>query len=295
MECEAREFFVPASGGAKLYCREAGAGAPLVVVHGGPDFDHTYLLPDMDRLADAYRLVYYDQRGRGRSHGPLNLQDIDVDLFVEDLDALRRHLGLESLALVGHSWGGLLAMHYALAHPCSTSHLVLLNTAPASAADMELAGKDRVARRARYGGRMEAIASSAAFIAGEAQAVSEYWSLDFATTFRRPEDARRLKIASSREDTLRGRAIEERLMERLYGDAAFTLLPRLETLRGVPTLVIHGELDFIPVRCSERIARAIAGAKLVVLPESGHFSYIDAPQPLRDALEAFYPATGSRV
>ena len=291
----AKESFAPASGGAQLFCREVGDGAPLVVVHGGPDFDHTYLLPDMDRLADAYRLAYYDQRGRGRSRGPLDLGAIDIDLFVEDLECVRRHLGLGSMAVLGHSWGGLLAMHHALAHPDRVSHLVLLNPAPASTADMALGGEERERRRARYGGRMEAIAASPEFAAGNPQAVSQYWSLDFATTFKRPEDAARLKIASTPEDTLRGRAIEDRLMERLYDDEAFTLLPRLETLRGVPVLVIHGELDFFPPQCSERIARAIPGAKLVVLPESGHFSYIDAAQALRGALAAFYPLAGSRA
>src|SRR6266852_9594909 len=54
-------------GKASLYAREIGRGQPIIVLHGGPDFDHGYLLPDLDRLADAFRLIYYDQRGRGKS------------------------------------------------------------------------------------------------------------------------------------------------------------------------------------------------------------------------------------
>jgi pimeloyl-ACP methyl ester carboxylesterase len=54
-------------GSASLYARDIGKGPPIIVLHGGPDFDHSYLVPDLDRLADAYRLIYYDQRGRGRS------------------------------------------------------------------------------------------------------------------------------------------------------------------------------------------------------------------------------------
>ncbi len=55
--------------GVELYVREVGAGQPVIVLHGGPDFDHNYLLPEMDRLAGSCRLIYYDQRGRGRSAG----------------------------------------------------------------------------------------------------------------------------------------------------------------------------------------------------------------------------------
>jgi len=290
-----RECFVGVAGGAELYCRETGEGPPLFVLHGGPDFDHTYLLPDLDRLADGYRLIYYDQRGRGRSRGPLDLAAIDIDLFVDDLEALRRHFAAgNAVALLGHSWGGLLAMHYALRHPRLTSHLILLNTAPASTAEMERAGGERVRRRARYAGRMEALAASAEFNAGEPAAVSEYWSLDFATTFARPQDAQRLVIRSTREDTLRGRAVEERLMRGLYDEPSFDLASRLRGLEGVPTLVIHGELDFIPVEASARIAGAIPHARLELLRDSGHFSYIDAAPRVRELLAAFYPATGSR-
>src|SRR4029450_12364266 len=61
-----RESRIP-TGNASLYAREIGRGQPLIVLHGGPNFDHRYLLPDLDRLADAFRLIYYDQRGRGQS------------------------------------------------------------------------------------------------------------------------------------------------------------------------------------------------------------------------------------
>lgn len=77
-----REGFVPVKN-AELYYRNIGEGQPIIIIHGGPDFDHTYLLPDMDRLCDTYRLVYYDQRGRGRSRGALRLEEINIDQTVE--------------------------------------------------------------------------------------------------------------------------------------------------------------------------------------------------------------------
>jgi hypothetical protein len=92
----AHEVRVPV-GGASLYAREIGRGPPMVVLHGGPDFDHTYLLPDMDRLADAYRLVYYDQRGRGKSGDGVRAEDVTLASDIADIDAVREVLPRESL------------------------------------------------------------------------------------------------------------------------------------------------------------------------------------------------------
>src|SRR5215204_1866071 len=101
---------------ARLYCRTVGKGRPIIVLHGGPDFDHHYLLPEMDRLADSFCLIYYDQRGRGRSAEGVAPEDVSIDSEIEDLDSVRRHFGLDSVTVLGHSWGGLVAMEYATRH-----------------------------------------------------------------------------------------------------------------------------------------------------------------------------------
>jgi proline iminopeptidase len=132
-----RQGFVPVRG-AELFYREIGQGQPVVILHGGPDFDHTYLLPDMDRLSDLFRLIYYDQRGRGRSARNVQPEDVTMRSEVEDLEEVRKYFRLESIAILGHSWGGTLAMEYAIRHPGRVSHLILLNTAPASAEDFRL-------------------------------------------------------------------------------------------------------------------------------------------------------------
>src|ERR687888_121061 len=120
---------------ARLYYRVVGEGSPIIVLHGGPDFDHYYLLPEMDRLAESFRLVYYDQRGRGRSAGDVQPDEVSLASEIEDLESVRRHFRLESAAVLGHSWGGVLAMEYATRHRDRVSHLILVDTAPASAED----------------------------------------------------------------------------------------------------------------------------------------------------------------
>lgn len=126
----ARRGFVPVDK-AGLYFREIGQGPPIVVLHGGPDFDLNYLLPEMDRLSAAFRLIYYDQRGRGRSAARVRPEDVSIESEARDLERVREYFQLESLAVLGHSWGGVLAMEYALRHPRRVSHLILMNTAPA--------------------------------------------------------------------------------------------------------------------------------------------------------------------
>ncbi|HEX4573505.1 MAG TPA: alpha/beta fold hydrolase, partial [Gemmatimonadales bacterium] len=102
--------------GARLYTRRAGDGPPVVVLHGGPGAHHDYLLPQYDRLALRRALLYYDQRGGGRSPVPRETP-VGWREHVADLEALRAHWGLEQLVLLGYSWGGLLAVLYALEHP----------------------------------------------------------------------------------------------------------------------------------------------------------------------------------
>jgi proline iminopeptidase len=100
--------------GAKLFVRDVGQGRPIIVLHRGPDFDHSYLLPELDRLADSHRLIYYDQRGRGRSAAGVRPEDVTLASDITDLDAVRKQFRLGSVILLGHSWGTVLALEYAL-------------------------------------------------------------------------------------------------------------------------------------------------------------------------------------
>ena len=101
------------------------------MLHGGPGAHHDYLLPGFDLLAQRRTLVYYDQRGGGRS--PV-ARDVPVGWrdHVDDLEALRDVWGLERLDLCGYSWGALLAMLYAISYPARVASLALVSPAPAA-------------------------------------------------------------------------------------------------------------------------------------------------------------------
>jgi proline iminopeptidase len=265
----------------ELFVAELGSGPPIVVLHGGPDFDHWYLRPELDRLAESFRLIYYDQRGRGRSAAGVRASDVSIESELADLDALRHSLGLPRVAVLGHSWGGLLAMEYATRFPERVSHLILMNSAPASAADWALLREAvRAARSPGDLARMQHIAASPSYQDGEPGSDTEYYRIHFIPAVRDPAlrelIVARLRTHFSAETVRLARAIEDRLYAATAGRTGYDLLPRLGRFRA-PTLVLHGRTDVIPVDPMARIAAAIPGARFVVLADCGHFAFAEDP------------------
>src|SRR6266542_3918137 len=109
-----------------LFVEVVGHGYPLVLMHGGPSADHWTMVP-FRQLADRFTLIFYDHRCNGRSVGA-PVSSMTWENLTADADALRRKLGFERWAVLGHSFGGQVALEYALRYPDSPSHLVLLDT-----------------------------------------------------------------------------------------------------------------------------------------------------------------------
>ncbi len=109
----------------------AGTGTPLIAVNGGPGFDHTYFHTSTawDRLGKSRRIIFYDQRGNGRSAPSKPGQSCTLADQIDDLEALRAHLGFEKIDLLGSSWGGYLGVASAARHPEHLTHLVLVDSA----------------------------------------------------------------------------------------------------------------------------------------------------------------------
>jgi proline iminopeptidase len=282
------------AGTASLFCREIGRGQPIIVLHGGPDFDQGYLLPDLDRLADAFRLLYYDQRGRGKSADGVQPDDVTIGSDAEDLDKVRQHFHLESAALLGHSWGAVLALEYALRHPTRVSHLILMNPAPASASDLAVFRKAYLQTLGADMERQREIVASAAYRDGDPEAVAARYRIHFKPALTRSEDYEKL-MATMRAGFLRqgkdgivmARAVEDRLMRDTWEMDGYDLLPRLQTL-NIPTLVITGDRDFIPREISAHIAQAIPNARLVTLKNCGHFTYLECAGDVHREMDGFF-------
>ena len=108
--------------------KSVGRGTPLVAVHGGPGASHDYLLPNLYRLATSYRLVFIDERGSGRSPRLEDTKQYTVEKMADDVEAVRAALQLGKIALLGHSYGGVVVQAYAFKYPSNLSHLILAST-----------------------------------------------------------------------------------------------------------------------------------------------------------------------
>ncbi len=128
-----QEGFIPVAGEYRVWYRIAGGGAereniPLLALHGGPGVPHDYIENLADLASDTRRVILYDQLGCGRSDKPDDTSLWRVDRFVEELGIVRRELGLDQVHLLGQSWGGMLAIEYALTQPRGLISLILAST-----------------------------------------------------------------------------------------------------------------------------------------------------------------------
>jgi proline iminopeptidase len=203
---------------------------------------------------------------------------------------IREHFHLESATILGHSWGAVLALEYALRHPTRVSRLVLLNPAPASKTDYAALRSAYTQQLGADFDRQRQIMASTAYKAGDPETVAARYRIHFEHAFVKPDDYERLMtrmraafIGQGKDGIVKARAVEDRLMADSWALDGYDLLPRLRSL-SVPTLVVYGDHDFIPATIAEHIAAAIPSAQLVALQNCGHFGYMECPLNVRRAL-----------
>jgi proline iminopeptidase len=271
------------------WCAYGPEGAPrLLVLHGGPGASHEYLLPQLLDLADSYELVFYDQRGGGRSKTD-DRTSITWETQVRDLERVVAELGISPLGIVGYSWGALLALLYARESSRGTlqpvpSRLALIDPAPVTRAWRD-AFEAEFARR-QQGPEIQAMRGELAASGLKESNPDAYrqraFELSVAGYFADPHRATDLTPFR-----VTGR-VQQSIWESL---GEFDLLADLAAMK-IPTLIVHGRQDPIPIASSEAAARAM-GAEFVALDACGHVPYVEARGPLMAALHRFLSRTGS--
>lgn len=256
-----------------------GPGTPLVVANGGPGFDHSYLLCGdvWDRLAKGRRVIFYDQRGNGRSSELKEGQPCGLAEQIDDLDALRAHLGLEKIDLLGHSWGGYLVMAYAARHLDRIAHLMIVDSAAPKIQDTLFLFKNIYPETTT---REDALAFAVEL--GDEKAIAadlhEYMTMLFYT----PE-ARDAFMARSTSFVYR-----QKVNRAVWTDLQrFDLNPELPKFK-FPTLVVTGRYDFnVAPSVAWGIHKAIPGSELAVFEQSGHLPFCEEEDAFLKRLEAF--------
>jgi proline iminopeptidase len=271
--------------GVRIFERRIGSGPPVVVLHGGPGAHHDYLLPGFDALARGRELIYYDQRGGGQSPVPREVP-VGWREQVADLEELRRQWGLEQLTLLGYSWGGLLALLYALDHPDRVHRLALVAPAPAwreARHEFEVRFQERNMAPALQQQRAE-LRASGLRERDPAEYAQRAFELSVAPYFFDPARARDLTPFR-----VTGRTQQE--VWSSLGD--YDLRPQLAALR-LPAILLQGDSDVIPVETSRTVAQLLQ-AEFHLLPRCGHVPYVEAFEEFVRLLDGFLPTGESGV
>jgi proline iminopeptidase len=247
-----------------------GSGPPLVGLHGGLGLDASYLAPALEPVSARAAVVAFDQRGHGRSSGRESLATASLVTFARDVDAVRDGLGAERLVLFGHSYGGFIALEYALRFPERIAGLVLCAT---SASLSHLGGAmDRVASLSRPE-ELTALTELLSAPPESDEAFGEKWCTITPLYFRDHQLSRR-HLFQRTCFSAAGYAASARCL------SEYDVAGRLHEIKA-PTLLLHGAHDWL-------MPSAVAGAELgegirhstrVTFEESAHYPFIEEPEP----------------
>lgn len=248
------------SAGARLRCESRGTGSTVIALHGGPGAGFDYLADDFSRIFGRERIVFYDQRSTGRSRAAE--ASLTMPQFVADLERVRQISGEDRVHLAGHSFGGLLALNYAIVHPQRVSSLVLFDPDPPSWYDWSRHAD--IVRR-RLGGVPRSFeAMLAGFIANPATASELAARFDSAARENLATTSPAFRRNTGRYDIRRD-------------------LARIDK----PTLIISGSRTIFSSESMVEMHRLIHGSRLVVLPDCGHFPQFEAREAVTREVRQF--------
>jgi proline iminopeptidase len=291
-----REGYVDANG-VMIYYKIFGHGKPLLIVHGGPGASHDYFLPYLTPLARHNELIFIDERGSGRSQSLEDASGYTVENMVEDVEAVRQALGLGQISLLGHSYGGVLAQAYALKYQKNLSHLILGSAFSSTKAINEVFVRMKEKMPADVREHIDKMESAGLYGHGKdyeknrytAEYMNAAWGEGYFPYIYR-------KHPDPNYDPVDNGKMSWDLYREMWGSHGEFVIDgnlksveytdRLSTVK-VPTLILVGDHDESDPSMSQVMHEKIAGSKLVILPESGHMTFVDQPAMFEKAVEDF--------
>ena len=281
------EGYAPVPGG-KIYWRKFGAGGktPLLLLHGGPGAAHNYLL-SMKALADERPVIFYDQLGTGKADAPTDEKLYTVQRSVDELDAVRKALGLEKVILLGHSWGSMLAIEYLCQGRGAGVEKVILGGALASV-PQATAGQQRLIDSLPDGfaAKLHGLEKAGKMDTPEYAALTQTFYDHFVLRVPPTPDALVSFEALSK-------SIAYRVMNgpnEFYITGIIKDWDRRKDLKAITqkTLITTGEFDEVTLDCHETIRDGIAGPKrMVVMKGCSHMTMVEQPDAYNALVRGF--------
>jgi proline iminopeptidase len=265
--------------GYNLNVEEVGSGFPLIVLHGGPGLDHSMFRPYLDPLGDDYRVLYVDERGQGRSQR-VDPATLSLDVFARDVDLLAEALELDSFALLGHSFGAIIATWHATELGTATAYVISAGGESSEALDAD-------------------VQASLDALGDDGKAIANSWEAE--KTVETEAELKQLlrdqlpfhfhgdPPQGYGEETVGSPEVLRYFANIAYG--AFDYRPKLRDV-DKPTLVIVGEYDRTTTpRASSVLHEAIPGSELHVVPDAGHLSFVEQPDDYLATVRGFLART----
>lgn len=286
----AQQGHIKGADGTQFFYQIKGTGKDtLVVIHGGPGMDSEYMVADFKAIENDYTLLYYDQRGGGRSDLPEDTSKLHIDHHVSDLEMLRQFFNLKKMTLVAHSFGPMVAAKYAIKYPNNVSKMVFMGPVPPMQGDFGARYGQNLSSRLSAEQQQEMNAHFQELMQGDdiKAGCKNYWNIALIQRL-----AEGLPVSIVKGDCCAAPPEAIRYGMQTTNAATFgslgnwDLRPQLKDLT-IPTLILHGEQEAIPMDMVEAWENTMPNAQLIKVPEAGHFAYAERPDLVWLALHTF--------
>ena len=260
-----------------LYYNEIGSGTPVLMLHGGPGVDHKYMR-NLKALSEKYRLIFVDQRGNGNS----KIKDYDTlqfKFFTSDLENLRRYLNIEKWIIIGHSFGGFVALEYALRYSAAISNLILLDTG-FNAKQVQV---ESIKNLIEWGYSKSTVKWAKKFFNGDLNICQiPYAFLKFGSAYSYKFDYTVLKNSMSGKHTLKTTLL---WFKKYFQD--WDIQNKLHEIQ-IPALIVTGERDFqFPPEYQAIMAKEIANSTVKIIENAGHNTPLECPDKVVDIIYTY--------
>jgi proline iminopeptidase len=267
--------------GTSIFLSVRGTGEPLLVIHGGPGLNHSYFIPFLKKLEEKHRLIYYDQRACGQSSTP-SADSISLKFLMDDIEAIRKEFKIAKLNVLAHSWGAVLASHYASQYPDRINRIIFSGPAMLSRDyDQEAAALVKQKTTAA-----DSIDRAKIFGSGtlNTQKYDELLRISFRISAYDRTNISKVNFNLPANFMEANRALFTGLMkDPLFNSDMYNVLPSFK----FPALVIHGDSDVIPLTSIQRLTKGLPNARYLAFSKSGHFPFVEETERYNNEILSF--------
>lgn len=276
---------VDVKGGTSLYYHMIGRGEPVIVIHGGPMLDQSYLFDHFKFLAKNHKLIFYDQRVSGKSSPTADSSSLTMANMVNDIEMIREKLSLDQVHVIGHSWGGFLAAKYAGEHPPKVKSLILCDAMPPTHGLWQQEEKEIATHLTAYDSALrDAIMNLEGFKKRtDVTLVDSLMKISFRTQFADTIKLSKLKVKLPKDYFQRSKIFS-------YIGKEFFSFDITEQLKRIiaPTLIIYGDQEPALKISAPVYKENVENSGIVIIKQSGHFPFIEQPEEFKNAVEEFW-------